>query len=608
MVDYSSELRHPSIDRLSVLRSNMSDENIDWMVIYSADAHMSEYVGAADKAREYFSGFTGSAGTMLVGREEAYLWTDSRYFVQAEKELSGSEITLMRDGMEGVDNLTEYLSKCVWEGQVIATDFRTISISSLQKLKEIVPENVEIIDASRIIGKSWNGRPKREFHEINIIDETVAGCTTKEKIDYLRNKINEIYIDELDSYSFIVSDLCSIMWLLNIRGKDIAYVPVAYSYLVIDANCIYFYCNRKAVGKDVINILNEKDIIVKEYGNFYNELDDIATDIVLIDPKKSNALIVEKISGPVKIWECDDILLIPKHIKNYKEIEGMKNAHLLDGVVMTKFIYKLKHMDDIEKYTEYDLGLMLDNMRLLNEQCQGLSFETICAYGENAAIVHYSANEECTTNVKRKGMILIDSGAHYECGTTDVTRTISLGEVSDEEKKCYTAVLKGNLALADMIFPKGVKGDNLDVIARKPIWDIGYDFGHGTGHGIGCRLSVHEDPVRISYRGNSVEMVPGIVVSDEPGIYVEGEFGIRIENALLCEKKDTFENKEMLGFDSLTLVPFDRDAIDVNFLEPEDIKRLNNYHKRVFMELSKYLDEDECQWLACECQEIDVEA
>ena len=205
-------------------------------------------------------------------------------------------------------------------------------------------------------------------------------------------------------------------------------------------------------------------------------------------------------------------------------------------------------------------------------------------------------------------MILIDSGAHYECGTTDVTRTISLGEVSDEEKKCYTAVLKGNLALANMIFPKGVRGDNLDVIARKPIWDIGYDFGHGTGHGIGCVLSVHEDPVRISYRGNSVEMVPGIVVSDEPGIYVEGEFGIRIENALICEENNISDNKEMYGFDSLTLVPFDREAIDINFLEPEDVKRLNDYHKRVFMELSKYLDEDERHWLESECQEFNVEA
>ena len=601
MITYGNNNLHPSVERLDALRKSMQEEAVDFIIIHTADPHMSEYLGETDKCRQYYSGFTGSAGSILVGEDEAYLWTDSRYFVQAEMELRGSDFQLMKEGEDGVPSMADFIANHIWEGQTIGLDYKTVSINELQYLRDIVPDNCEIIDASRIINKNWIDKPKRIFNDITILNEDLTGKSTEEKINEIRRGIEEHYVAIEDSYTYIVADLCDIMWILNIRGEDISYVPVAYSYLTIDANCVSFYCNKKAISKENREILEDNNIIIKEYGNFYNSLDDLATDYVLLDPEKSNAYICEKFPGMIRVIECDNSLLIRKHIKNKTEIEGIINAHKTDAIIMTRFIYKLKNMTFTDE-DEYTLGKMLDDMRLNSAECKGLSFETICAYDTNAAIVHYSAQENNCKKMANKGFVLIDSGAHYEMGTTDVTRTISLGELSEKEKLCYTMVLKGNLNLMNTIFPKGVRGDNLDIIARKPIWEKGFNYGHGTGHGIGCRLSVHESPVRISYKGNTAVLSEGVVVSDEPGIYLENELGVRLENALRVEKCDNYG--DFYRFVPLTLVPFDRAAILENELTDEEIIILNNYNNNVIEEVSASLNEEERLWLMKECAPI----
>lgn len=606
MVTYDSNIDHPTVIRLGQLREKMIEENIDWIIIYTSDPHMSEYLNAADKSREYFSGFTGSAGTLLVGQDMALLWTDSRYFVQAKNELAGSGITLMKEGDDDVESINEFLSGHVWDGQVIGIDLKTISISGFTDLKGYLPDNAEIIDAAKIINSVWTDKPKRNFVTPYVIDDAVAGKSVESKINELRAVIDDNYADIEESYTYIVSDLCSIMWLLNVRGNDIPYVPVAYSYLTIDRNCVTLFCNKKALDNTVKATLADRNIIVKEYGTFYSELDNIATDIVIVDPDKTNEQICEKISSTVRIIEGKDCILIPKHIKNREEILGMKCAHHTDAAIFVRFIMQLKEQAKNNTLSdEFETGNMLDELRLSGDKCRGLSFETICAYGTNAAIVHYSAQKDNCKKLENSGFVLVDSGAHYEMGTTDITRTIALGELSDEEKRCYTAVLKGNLELMNTVFPKGIRGDNLDSLCRRPIWNSGYNYGHGTGHGIGCLLSVHEEPVRISYRASEDAVLePGVIVSDEPGIYVENSFGIRLENALLVTKVNNVNGNDFYGFESLTLVPFDRDAIEMELMSDTDISRLNDYHKRVYDEISPKLDENGQAWLADACAPI----
>lgn len=603
MVHYDNMIEHPAISRIKALRDNMLINNIDWCVIYSADPHMSEYLGQSDKARQYFSGFTGSAGTLLVGQEETLLWTDSRYYVQAESELNGSGITLMKDGLATTPSVAEYLSSVVWEGQNVGLDLKTVSIDEYNDICERIPDSSIIVDAASVISKSWQDKPKRIFHPITVVEDDVAGKSTQDKLSEVRQLLEETLTDKDASYTYIVTDLCKIMWILNIRGTDIEYVPVAYSYMTIDRYSTVLYCNKKNIDKITADILSERGVIVKEYGNFYRELEGIATDICILDYKTVNSLIYSKVSEYCTVKKCKDTEFIRAHVKNAAEIEGMKDAHLKDAVVMIEFIKKLKEMSFDGEYNEYNIGKMLDNMRLDTKECEGLSFETICAYGENGAIVHYSAQESECKKIEDKGFLLVDSGGHYKMGTTDITRTISMGNLSQEQKKCYTLVLKANLRLMNARFKGNVRGDNLDIIARQCLWDEGYDYGHGTGHGVGCKLSVHEDPVRISYRSVSSVMEPGVIVSDEPGVYIENEFGIRLENVLLVIPDDN----KILGlnrFESLTLVPFDVDAIDISEMDEEDIVALNKYHHMVYEKVSPYLLDETRIWLAKECEPL----
>ncbi len=577
----------------------MLDASIDWFIVFSNDQHLSEYTSECDRYLAKITGFTGSAGTLLVGADEAYMWTDSRYFVQAASQLEGKGITLMKSGLPEVPRIEDFLFEHVWEGQSIAFDLKTISFEDYRKLSLKLPKSVEITDGVDILKKSVPQMPKRSFEKIVKVPEKNAGRSAGQKIQKLREKIRKEYVSE-DSYTYIVSDLPSIMWLFNLRGSDISYVPVAYSYAMITEFGAYLYVMPGCLEEEDKHITESSGVIIKDYTHFYADLAEVVTDVILADPFGNNAKLLEGADSRGILKECSDPVLIPKAYKNDAEINGMKECHIKDAVTMIKFIKKIGEMADKNELTdEYRIGGMLDEMRI-EGGAEALSFKTICAYGEDSAIVHYIAHESTAKSVEPEGFLLVDSGGQYRFkGTTDITRTIPLSSVSDEEKKVYTTVLKGNLRLMDMIFPKGYKGTLLDAAAEGPLWDEGYFCGHGIGHGVGCYLSVHESEVRISRRDGEreVNLFPGAIVSDEPGVYLEGKFGVRLENLLLVVNAGKIDGYDMCCFVPLTLVPFDARAIDFSMLTDNERKIFADYNSLIIEKVGDYLDEEELRWL-----------
>ena len=584
---------------VSDLQTLMRDNGIDWFIVFSNDEHLSEYTSESDRYLAATTGFTGSAGTLLCGQDEAYLWTDSRYFVQAAEQLKDSGISLMKSGLPKVPRIGDFLKDHVWDGQVISFDMKTVSYEQFIDLTKMLSASVEVRDGSYLLINSVSSITQRQFSSIDAVPDKDAGKSATEKLAKLRDRIRREYVCE-DSYTYILSDLPSIMWLFNIRGCDITYVPVAYSYAMIDQYSAKLYVSRKNLSQGAASKLKETGVILKEYSQFYKDLKEIPTDVILADPYANNSMIITTCADIGAIAECADPVLIPKAYKNAAEIRGMKESHLMDAVTMIRFIKKVKEMADEDRLpNEYDMGKMLDRMRT-EGGAEALSFKTICAYKENSAIVHFIAHEKSAKDIRPEGYLLVDSGGQYRFkGTTDITRTISLGPVSDEEKKVYTTVLKGNLRLMNMTFPQGYKGAILDMAAEEPLWNEGYFCGHGIGHGVGCYLSVHESEARISRRegDREVDMLPGVIVSDEPGVYLEGKFGVRLENLLLVEKADPIDGYAMCRFEPLTLVPFDKESIDVSLLSDTEKEVLRKYYEKIEFEVGPMLDEAEHLWL-----------
>lgn len=596
MVDYSSVV-HPSIEKLSVIRNAMAEDGINYLIITSMDPHLSEFISEYDKVLKIISGFTGTYAVMLVGMDECLLWTDSRYYIQAQIELSGSEIKLMKEGLEGVDDIYKVVLQYAKEDITFAVDYSTIGIKAFEKLKKCA-KNASFVDAKGILSLAKDKYASRHFGPVEYLNSDFFGKSSFEKISEIRRYITEKYNKDLADYIYVVSNLESIMWILNLRGSDIRYVPVAYSYLIITDTDVTLYISDDA---DLLKS-HLTDINIYEYDSFYEDCNKYEGVTVFMDKSTNNARILKSLSLKNDVKFVDDNFLIRKYIKTPSEIQGMKKAHIKDAVLMIRFIKRLKEMAEAGELTdEYSISMMLDKMRF-DMGCSDMSFETICAYGKNAAIVHYEANEDVSAQIFSKGMLLVDSGGQYpNLGTTDITRTIVLGEVSQKEKEAYTAVLIGNLRLLNLKFPKGFYGYNIDIVAKKPIWDVGYDYGHGTGHGIGAYLSVHESPVRISYRvGSKDDYIPpfeeGMILSDEPGIYVENEFGVRLENAVLIKNVE-YKGQHMLGFESLTLVPFDKEAIDYSLMNEEDLDNLRRYNQIIVDNLKDYLNKEEMDFL-----------
>jgi len=582
------------VNILTKLQKRLILDGIDYYLVDTFDPHGSEYINDYYKLRQYFSGFTGSNGLLIVMQKEAYLWTDGRYFVQAAKELYKG-ITLMKMGEKGVPTVREFLKKNVKKSQVIGFDGELIS-SSLGKDIYDICQNKKAnlkIDVN-FADEYWIDRPKIKYTKAFLLGEEYTGLCARKKIDDVRRSIGRdaLFIAKLDD----------IMWLTNIRGNDIECNPCCYSYLLLDANRCVLFINKSAVGEKVKAALKTEGVEIESYADtsdYIKQYLEYNKCNIIFDSSSLNyqlySLIMENNRGIVK----DSIVTNAKAVKNKTEINNLKEAYVLDSVAVTKFIKYIKDKREAG-LTEIDAASYIDKLRKKIPGFIELSFPTISAYGANAAMMHYEATESSYSKIEPRGMLLVDSGGQYLKGTTDVTRTIVMGEISENIRKDYTLAVCGMLRLQNAVFMKGCTGRNLDILARGPLWREASDYKCGTGHGIGYCLNVHEGPQRIGWqkpRGYEASLEEGMIVSDEPGVYIEGQYGIRIENILLVKKYKKSPDGDFLCFEPLTYAPIDLEAIDTKYMTSEDVDNLNRYHKRVYSVISPFLNKSEQKWL-----------
>lgn len=604
------ERRNMVREQIIRLRKEMDKNNIDAYLVMTDDFHGSEYVGDYFKCREYLSGFTGSAGKMVVTGKEAVLWTDGRYFIQAEEELNGSGIELYKMGEPGVPDIFEYLESKLKEGECLGFDGRTVNAMTEQNLENVLLEkNVKVVYDCDLVGKIWKDRPERSHSKAWFLGMCYAGVSAEEKIDLLRGVLKENACDAI-----IITALDEIAWLFNIRGNDVEYNPVLLSYAIVPENKddnILLFADKRSVDGDVEEELKKLSIVICDYNDIYDYIKKLENGTrIMLDKSGINSMILKNIPDGVKIENVISPVMQMKAVKNPVEMENERMAHLKDGAAVTKLIYWLKHNACKMDITEFDVVQKIEDIRNEIDNYIEPSFATISAYGSNGAIVHYEPKKP-GDKILPKGFLLLDTGGHYMEGTTDITRTISLGELTDIQKKHYTAVLMGNLRLSDASFLYGCRGTNLDCIAREPLWKMGLDYKHGTGHGVGYLLNVHESPNSFRWRINPSQinsqdavLEEGMITSDEPGLYIEGEYGIRLENLIMCRKSEENQYGQFMKFEVLTMAPFDRDAIDINMLNDDDRKILNCYHRTVYKNISPYLNDKEREWLENETKDI----
>ena len=584
-------------ERLTKLKQAMQKQGIAVYIIPMNDYHGSEYIGDYFKLIKYFSGFTGSAGILVVTDSEVYLWTDGRYFLQAEKQLQGTDILLQKMGEKGVPTVAEFVCANFKEGNV-GFDGRVISTAFVKKLK-----GISVISDQDIAGKIWDAdescpRPSFPKEPVWILEEGYAGQSPAEKIANIREDMEKENADVL-----LLTTLDDIAWITNLRGNDIAYNPVFMANMIIGMKKAALFCN--IADEKVINYLQKQGVCVYAYDAFYNEVQNIGgKSSVWADGTSTNCLVDRLIPSDCKKITKNNPVICRKAIKNATEIENIRQAHIKDGVAVTKFIYWLKTSvcGGEECVTEISAAEKLEQFRRQQEGYIGQSFAPIIAYAEHGAVVHYNAQDGDDTEISAESFLLCDTGGHYLQGTTDITRTVAMGQLTAEQKKHYTAVLQGNLRLANAKFKYGLTGANLDYLAREPLYRLGLDFNHGTGHGVGYLLNVHEGPnaFRMKYAKEGV-FEEGMVTSDEPGFYPEGKYGIRLENLIVCVKAEETAYGQFLCFESLTMVPFDMDAIDFEMLTQEDKQLLSAYHKKVYDTIANRLTPEERMWLKKGC-------
>ncbi len=580
--------------RIEKLRDLMRKHNISAYIIPGTDPHMSEYLPDLWKRREFISGFNGSAGDVVVTLDKAGLWTDSRYFLQAEMQLKNTGIALFKMGEKGVPDLYSFIASTLNNGETAAIDSRLITIAEKQSvLKLFKPKEIKLLEMEEnLVDLIWTDRPSFPLSKVEVMEEKYAGESVESKLQKVREKITN-----QGAKALVISTLDSIAWLFNIRGKDIEYNPMVISYAIVTTNGAKLFLKLEKVTDKVKKHLNSVELF--EYDEVKTHLQQIK-DKVLVDKSSVTSFLVNNLQNAKEVIFGTNPIDMLKAIKNPVEIQGFKNCHVRDGVAMVKFFTWLYKSIGKEEITEISASEKLYEFRKQQKGFVGASFSTIAGYKEHGAIIHYSATKESDVPLKQEGIFLLDSGGQYVDGTTDITRTITLGEPTAEQKKMFTLVLKGHIDLAITSFPHGTAGKQLDTIARKPLWDYGFNYGHGTGHGVGHYLGVHEGPHAISYyRCTGVPVLEGMVSSNEPGFYKEGEYGIRIEN-LIVTVKDEEKSKngvDFYKFENLTLCPIDKKLIDVNLLTKEELNYLNDYHKQVFNTLSPFLKGEELEWL-----------
>lgn len=583
--------------RITALRAIMKREGIDYYYIPTADFHESEYVVEYFKARKFITGFTGSAGVAVIGQEEAWLWTDGRYFIQAAAQIEGSGFGLMKMGQEGVPTVMQYLGEKLQEGQCIGFDARVVNTNDAKEFAKIAAKKHGSLKTDKdLLDEVWTDRPALVHQPADVLKDEFNGEATASKLARVREQM-----EKEEAQYHIISTLDDIAWILNVRGNDIPHVPVVLSFLVIGKEDAMWFVEENALSDAVKEMAAECGITIRPYEDVYAYAATIPENsTVLLDKRKVNYRITNALSETVHIVSKANPSQLMKSIKNEIELENTRKAHLLDGIAVTKFMYWLKKNVGKIPMDEVSVSDYLQSLREQMEGYRDISFDTIAGYNANAAMMHYKAEPDTAAKLEPQGMLLVDSGGHYDTGTTDITRTFVLGPISDIQKKHFTMVVKSNLNLANVKFLYGCNGISLDVICREPIWKENLDYQCGTGHGVGYLLNVHEGPnsFRWQYRpGFDNPFEAGMITTDEPGIYLQDQYGIRTENELICVKGEKNQYGQFMGFENITYVPIDLDGIDKQYLNAEDVKQLNDYHKMVYEKISPYMTSEENEWL-----------
>ena len=591
-------------ERIAKLRELMKENGIDIYVVPTSDFHQSEYVGEHFKARKFITGFTGSAGTAVITLDEARLWTDGRYFTQAAKQLEGSGVELMRMAEPGVPTINEYLKSTVSEGNCLGFDGRVVAMGDGQGYESIIEENNATIKYEvDLIDEIWEDRPELSKKPAFKLGEEFAGESAASKIERIRE-----YMKGCGATYHTVATIDDICWTLNMRGDDIDFFPLVLSYMVVKMDGVDLYIDETKLNDELKAEFAEIGVAVHPYNDVYADTKKIpAGETILIDPSRLNYAIYSNIpEGVAKVEERNPEVLF-KARKNPKEVENMRIAQLKDSVAHVKFMKWVKENVETMEITEMSASEKLDELRAEMGNFIRPSFEPISAYADHAAMMHYCSKPETDVRLREGSVYLTDTGAGFWEGTTDITRTFVLGEVSDTIKEHFTLVAMCNLRLANSIFLEGCVGMNLDILARKALWERGLDYKCGTGHGVGYLLNIHEAPTSFRWRyraGDTHPLEEGMILTDEPGVYIEGSHGIRLENELLVCKGDKNEYGQFMYLEPITYIPFDLDGIVPEVMNSDDIKYLNDYHKLVFEKISPYLNEEETEWLRKYTREI----
>lgn len=583
-------------ERLKALRDLMRERHIDIYMIPTADFHESEYVGSYFKCRSFMSGFTGSAGVLTVTLSEAGLWTDGRYFIQAARELKDSEIKLFKMGEENVPTVSEYIESTIKKGEVLGFDGRVVSGSLGESLLEkLEKKGASIKYDEDLVDLIWSDRPKLSKEKAYFLDIKYSGMSLADKLSRVREKMTENSCD-----AHILTSLDDIAWLYNMRGNDIECNPVVLSYTVIMMNEAYLFLNEEVLSAQMKQEFEKNKVYIRPYNDIYSFVSELEFKSVMLEKSRVNYSIIKLLNAEIvdKMNPTTEF----KAVKNETELNNTRLAHIKDGVAFTKFMYWLKNNIGRIDMTEVSAQEYLREMRASQDNFIELSFDTICAYKENAAMMHYSADENRCAELRPEGLLLVDSGGQYFEGTTDITRTMALGAVEQEQKVHFTAVARGMLNLLNAKFLYGCRGINLDILARGPVWELDIDYKCGTGHGVGHVLNVHEGPngIRCKLLDNNASncvLEEGMITTNEPGVYIEGSHGIRIENEMICREGVKNEQGKFMYFENITFAPIDLDAIKPELMSVKERELLNSYHEEVYEKLSPYMTEEENNWL-----------
>ena len=592
--------------RIENIRDLMKEKNIYAYIVPSSDYHQSEYVGDYFKSREFMSGFTGSSGTLIISMDEAGLWTDGRYFIQAENELKDSGIKLFKMGEEGVPTIEEYLLEKLPKNSTLGFDGRVMSVKEGQSLaNKLAFKGINIEYKYDLVNDIWKDRCSLPTEKAFLLGTEYSGESFSDKLSRIR-----AVMKEKKATTHILASLDDIAWLFNIRGRDVKSNPVVLSYAVISIDSVYLFIDKNKIGEDIRAELSKENVQIKGYEEVYEFIKKIEeNEVVLIDTSKVNYAIYNNIPSNVQKIEERNPSILFKSIKNEIELKNIRNSHIKDGVAFTKFMYWLKNNIGKIEITEISATQKLEEFRREQDKFIEPSFSTIAAYKDHAAMMHYSATEESNYKLEPRDLFLVDSGGQYFDGTTDITRTIALGPIPENVRKDFTNVVRGMIRLSKAKFLYGCRGYNLDILARGPLWEEGIDYKCGTGHGIGFVLNVHEGPNGFRWKvrediDDTCILEEGMVTTNEPGVYVENSHGIRIENEIVVRKAEKNEYGQFMDFEVITFAPIDLDAIDESLILKDEKIYLNNYHKQVYDKISPYLNEEEKQWLKTYTREI----